>query len=71
MEWTKVKDELPEIGESILACGGVLIEPRIISREVLLGQWFWCWLDGNMCEWEPDDMPTHWMPLPGGPEENE
>ena len=59
VEWISVKDRLPEDDSLVLVYDGSFPKPY-------MGRLEWGrWVDDQFI----DCSPTHWMPLPKGPEE--
>lgn len=66
-EWISVKDRLPKAGERVIATDGVMV------GEVYMDSLRRVYRNGGMCTWESTfgHHPTHWMPLPKPPKEEE
>ena len=73
--WISVNDDLPMIGEPVLAmrCGepviaGMFEEPEDWESD-MRAYYYWDDFNNDGQGWEYNEI-THWMPLPAPPEDN-
>lgn len=65
--WISVKDKLPRDGEDVLAfTRGIIGVLTFISMPQVPNRGYWMEMDMELI-----NTPTHWMPLPEPPKENE
>lgn len=69
--WLPIDENTPRDGARILACGGALDEPDIVSYNERVGAWNATnfTLDDRDDESEGYNRPTHWKPLPTPPKQ--
>lgn len=73
--WININDRRPACGLACLVAwdGSNAYKTPQINRvacaiEDTADGWLWYEVDfGDYCEWDTDEVPTHWMPLPAPP----
>lgn len=63
-QWISVEERRPEPGKRVLATDGVFVGEAIFSRDSR-----WSGYGGGILRDCIGSVVTHWMPLPGAPEE--
>ena len=65
-QWISVEEKLPELGTRVIATDGVFVGEAIFARDSR-----WSGYGGGILRDCIGSVVTHWMPLPGAPEEGE
>ena len=65
-QWSSVEEKLPELGTRVIATDGVFVGEAIFARDSR-----WSGYGGGILRDCIGSVVTHWMPLPGAPEEGE
>ena len=65
-KWISVDEKLPELGTRVIATDGVFVGEAIFARDSR-----WSGYGGGILRDCIGSVVTHWMPLPGAPEEGE
>ena len=68
-EWISVKEQLPEYDQLVLVWHPGFKQPYVASRvdSALMSPLYWWRLEADF--YEPEEVITHWMPLPEAPKE--
>ena len=73
--WISVAERLPAANVPCLVAwdgSNAFKKPKVLNeacaREEDADGWLWYEVDfGDHCEWDTDEVPTHWMPWPAAP----
>lgn len=68
MNWIKVEDQLPKIGQSVISTDGDLISRTSYEYNKHINEYYWPYFSSGCgcCDTQMKNV-THWMSLPDKP----